>query len=163
MNKWKQIDLLNLLYAPIYTNTRTTRNIINCRLHCRRPGTIQTDKNNQVWENMDTKNSIHRPTKVWTHSWWNHRNRNQHSLEIKLYHLKKLQQEVIRLEYKSSHTEKRRLERRIRSHFFLYNRQSKVAEFVNVCPDCKDKIRCKYFLFYSSLHQINLHFQYIKL
>ena len=41
------------------------------------------------------------------------------------------------LAHKGSHPGKSQMERRLRSHFFFHDMQSKVIDYVNTCIDCK--------------------------
>ena len=116
-------------------------------MHERRLNTCLVVENSQIRENMDSKSSSAKLKQ--SESILSKITITGNTILLKSDRIilpEKLQQKAIELPHKGSHPGKSQMEKRLRSHFFLHDMQSKVLDYVNTCTDCKifvDKKNCR--------------------
>ena len=136
--KWKQMN-----YTIYYTlhplhQLQTNQEYNQLQSALQKTRSYPTSRNSQVWENMDTKNSIERPKNVWPIL--DESIITGNSILLKSYGIilpAKIQKEAIRLVHKSSYANINSTGRRLRSYSFFNDMRSKVKVFMNICTNWK--------------------------
>ena len=107
-------------------------------MHERRLNTCLVVENSQIRENMDSKSSSAKLKQ--SESILSKITITGNTILLKSDRVilpERLQQKAIELAHKGSHPDKSQMEKRLRSHFFFHDMQSKVLDYVNTCIDCK--------------------------